>query len=203
MTLTIDFRNIEVDTTLPVDDWPFEAILTIIERGRIDDWRILARAIWEHPWGATTRAVQTIIDWNENYGADALFRTTIERARHAFRDRHRARDGQRLRDLRCRAGLSLRELSERAGITAALLSNYETGSVSPTLDAVARICHATDQSPLANNSQIDSDNNDRCALVTQLIDRLPPPRDTGLLDELAADDAASMDDLSRSSTPRS
>ncbi len=26
--------------------------------------------------------------------------------------------------------------------------------------------------------------------------RLPPPRDTGLLDELAADDAASMGDLS-------
>lgn len=46
--------------------------------------------------------------------------------------------------LRERAGLSQKELADRAGITAAMLSNYETGAKAPSLKSFERVLDALD-----------------------------------------------------------
>ena len=47
----VAFRNVDVDPSAPVERWPYEAIVTVIERGTLGDWLILIRAITADPWG--------------------------------------------------------------------------------------------------------------------------------------------------------
>lgn len=49
--MSVAFRNVDVDPDAPVDSWPYEAIVTVIERGAIGDWLLLTRAIDADPWG--------------------------------------------------------------------------------------------------------------------------------------------------------
>ena len=42
---TLQFRNVDFNPTAPVDQWPAEAIETVIDRGSLSDWRQLAQAI--------------------------------------------------------------------------------------------------------------------------------------------------------------
>ncbi|MGH2911325.1 MAG: hypothetical protein ACRDJ3_02495 [Solirubrobacteraceae bacterium] len=49
--MTVRFRNLDFDTTLPMDQWPAEAIETVVDRGSLSDWRQLAKAIRSNPWG--------------------------------------------------------------------------------------------------------------------------------------------------------
>ncbi|MFI4992785.1 MAG: hypothetical protein ACHQCH_04100 [Solirubrobacterales bacterium] len=81
MKLSLQFRNVDFDTTQPLDRWPAEAIETIIDRGSLSDWRELARAIRRDPWGPAARTVETVAGWGEHYGVDALMSSVIRRAR--------------------------------------------------------------------------------------------------------------------------
>ena len=132
-------RNVDVDLTAPVEDWPFEALATVLDRGTVDEWRRVVAAIRSQPWGTVARNTETIIGWGERYGVDALLEEAIRRARRDFQVAARRKHGQRLRRLRLSAGLTLRELGAATGITAANLSKYENGLMSPTLDTVERI----------------------------------------------------------------
>ena len=49
--------------------------------------------------------------------------------------------------------------------------------------------------PVAHLTPVDANHGDWSSHVDDVIDALPEPRDTGLLDELAELDAASIDDL--------
>ena len=37
--MTVQFRNLDFDTTQPLDQWPAEAIETVMDRGSLSDWR--------------------------------------------------------------------------------------------------------------------------------------------------------------------
>ena len=41
----LKFRNITASVDDPVETWPFEGILTAVERGTLPDWRRLAAAV--------------------------------------------------------------------------------------------------------------------------------------------------------------
>ena len=43
------FRNLDVSPEEPVEDWPFEGVVTAIERGALPDWQRLAAAIKAEP----------------------------------------------------------------------------------------------------------------------------------------------------------
>ncbi len=49
---TLQFRNLDFDRTAPVEEWPAEAIETVMDRGSLSDWRELAQAIRQQPMGA-------------------------------------------------------------------------------------------------------------------------------------------------------
>ena len=133
------FRNVDVDTSRPLDEWPAEAIETVIDRGSRTDWARLVAAIDASPWGPAARTAEAVAQWGEHYGVDALMLDAIARARKRCDARARRRYADQLRSLRASAGLSLRELAMLAGTSASRLSDYENAKVAPTTDVLGRI----------------------------------------------------------------
>lgn len=139
---TIQFRNLDFDTAQPLDEWPAEAIETLIDRGSLSDWRELAHAIQRSPWGPAARTTETVIAWGEHYGVDALMANVIRRAREDITRRGRSEYAAEIRAWRTQSGMTLRQLARAAGTSASRLSDYENAKVSPTTDVLARLRHA-------------------------------------------------------------
>ncbi len=144
------FRNVSVDPAAPVEQWPHEAIETVLDRGSLSDWRRLARCIREDPWGPVARSVEAIAEWDDHYGVDRLMRRVIDRARSDVDARGRARYAERIRRARESTGLSQRDLARLAGTSASRLSNYENAKVAPTTDVLGRIELVTERIVAAN-----------------------------------------------------
>jgi hypothetical protein len=79
--MTVRFRNLDFNPKTPLDQWPAEAIETILDRGSLSDWRRLAHTIRRNPWGPAARTTETIVAWGEHYGADQLMSNVIRHAR--------------------------------------------------------------------------------------------------------------------------
>jgi DNA-binding transcriptional regulator YiaG len=139
--MTLRFRNLDFDPTIPLDQWPAEAIETLIDRGSLSDWRHLADTIRRNPWGPAARTTETAISWNEHYGVDALMSTVIRRAREDVTLSGRAEYAAQIRAWRAQTGMTLRQFARAAGTSAPRLSAYEHAKVAPTTDVLGRLGH--------------------------------------------------------------
>jgi DNA-binding transcriptional regulator YiaG len=137
--MTTIFRNIDFDTTAPLDEWPAEAIETVIDRGSLSDWRRLADAIRRNPWGEAARTTEEVTTWGEHYSVDALMTNVIRRAREEVALRGRAEYAEQIRLWRSQTGMTLREFARAAGTSASRLSDYENAKVAPTTDVLGRL----------------------------------------------------------------
>ncbi len=137
--MSVRFRNVEVDETAPLGTWPPEAIEILVDRGHLSDWRRIADALTQDPWGPLARTVEEIVGLDSHYGVDRILERVLqrERERHTLAGRRRYAD--HLRDLRRSAGVSMRELAAAAGTSPARISDYENARVAPTTDLLARI----------------------------------------------------------------
>lgn len=133
------FRNVDVDVSQSLDEWPAEAIETLIDRGSLSDWRRLVAAIDANPWGPAARTAQTVASWGEHYGIDALVLDAVRSAREAFDSRGRLRYADQIRAWRTQTGLSLREFARLGGTSASRVSDYENAKVAPTTDVLGRL----------------------------------------------------------------
>lgn len=140
--MSTQFRNLDFDTTQPLDQWPAEAIETIIDRGSLSDWRQLTRAIRRNPWGPAARNTETITAWGEHYGIDTLMTNVIRNARQDTTLAGRAEYAAQIRSWRTQSAMTLRQLARAAGTSASRLSDYENAKVAPTTDVLARLHHA-------------------------------------------------------------
>ena len=86
----VAFRNVDVDPSAPVERWPYEAIVTVIERGTLEDWLILIRAITADPWGPVARQVEDYLSYEQPYGVGPLLTRAIARARRQAEATERA-----------------------------------------------------------------------------------------------------------------
>lgn len=143
--MTVQFRNVDVDAGGPVDAWPAEAIETVIDRGSLADWRVLAAAIRRDPWGPAARTAERIVSYGEHYGVDALIGGVIARARHEVEMSGRRQYANQIRSWRAETGLSLREFARAAGTSASRLSAYENAKVAPTTDVLGRLRYVASQ----------------------------------------------------------
>jgi DNA-binding transcriptional regulator YiaG len=139
--MTMQFRNLDFDLTAPVDEWPAEAIETVIDRGSLSDWRHLADAIRRNPWGSAARTAETVVSWDEHYGVDALISRVIRHAREDVALQGRAMYAAQIRAWRGQTGMTLRQFARAAGTSASRLSDYEHAKVAPTTDVLARLRH--------------------------------------------------------------
>ena len=113
------FRNVDVDPSRPLDEWPAEAIEILIDRGMRSDWARLIAAIEANPWGTASRTAENVASWSEHYGIDILVLDTVAQSRRSCDDRARRKYASRLRGLHKEAGLTLRELAQRRNVRVA------------------------------------------------------------------------------------
>jgi DNA-binding transcriptional regulator YiaG len=139
--MSAQFRNVDFDTAQPHDQWPAEAIETVIDRGSLSDWRHLAEAIRRDPWGPAARTTETVTAWGEHYGVDALMTNVIAHAREHIALAGRARYATQIRSWRSQTGMTLRQFALIAGTSASRLSDYENAKVAPTTDVLGRLHH--------------------------------------------------------------
>jgi transcriptional regulator with XRE-family HTH domain len=142
--MTLRFRNLDFDSTAPLDQWPAEAIQTVIDRGSLSDWHQLTAAIRRHPWGPAARTTETVIAWDEHYGIDALLSRVIRHSRADIALQGRAEYAAQIRSWRTQAGMTLRQFARAAGTSASRLSDYEHAKVSPTTDVLGRLKHVAE-----------------------------------------------------------
>lgn len=117
------FRHLDYGSETPVVDLGPAAIDALLERGDLEAWTPLLRAIAEDPWGPTADTVLRLCDAHPMYGTSALWRAWIERRRS-----RPGREGTTLAEARTRAGLTQAEVGERLGIGQSDVSKLERRS---------------------------------------------------------------------------
>lgn len=137
--MTVAHRNVFVTPGADVHDWPYEALVTVIERGLLDDWRPILRSLGEEPWGPVARRVEQYLAYGEDEPAGALFGLVLARARSERERSERAAVAARVRAAVASSGLSQAELASRIGTSASRLSTYATGKVVPSATMLVRI----------------------------------------------------------------
>ena len=145
--MAVAFRNVDVDPLARVEHWPYEAIVTAIERGTLEDWAILIKAITADPWGPVARQVEDHLSYERPYGVGPLLTRAIDRARRDAEASERAQVAAEIRALVAQSGLSLTEFASRMGTSASRLSTYRSGRVTPSAALMTRMRRIAQSQP--------------------------------------------------------
>lgn len=137
--MSVSFRNVDVDPGAPVETWPYEAIVTVIERGSITDWIVLTRAIDADPWGPVARQVEDYLSYESPYGVGPLLGRAMARARRQAEERERAAVADEVRQLVADSGMTTEEFARSVGTSRSRLSTYRTGRVVPSATMMHRM----------------------------------------------------------------
>jgi DNA-binding XRE family transcriptional regulator len=114
------FRHLDYGANTPIEDLGPAAIDALLERGDLDDWAPLLRAIALDPRGPTAETVLRLCDAHPMYGTSDLWRAWIERRR-----KEDDAEGESLAQARLRAGLTQTEVGHRMGISQSDVSKLE------------------------------------------------------------------------------
>lgn len=137
--MTLRFRNVDVDPRAPLAEWPSEAILTLLERGSLRDWRRLWAEIDRDPWGPVARMVEQALSVSAPYGVAPLMEDAITRARERAKEDERREVAALIRRCLERSGLTQSEFAERIGTSPSRLSTYLNGQVMPSAAMLLRM----------------------------------------------------------------
>ena len=137
--MPLQFRNVDASPSDPVTTWPYEALVTAIERGLVPDWQPLFAELKRRPWGPVARKVEHYLTYAPPSGVTTLFTLAVERARERTEERERADVATRVRDAIARSGLTRAAFAELVGTSTSRLSTYATGSVTPSAAMLLRI----------------------------------------------------------------
>lgn len=129
------FRHLDYPPDTAVTELGPAAVDALLERGDLESWTPLLRAIARDPWGATADTVLRLCDAHPMYGTSALWRTWIERRRQSG-----GPAGATLAETRARAGLTQTQVAERMGVSQSDVSKLERRAdvLLSTLRAYAR-----------------------------------------------------------------
>ena len=139
MTTALKFRNLDASPEDQVESWPFEGILTAIERGTLPDWRRLTSAIRADPWGPVAQQVIEALGLSRPYGTAELLEGVVGRARAEAAASERHEVAAEIRHLVDGSGLSRQDFAERIGTSRSRLSTYISGRVVPSAALMVRI----------------------------------------------------------------
>ncbi|VAW08563.1 hypothetical protein MNBD_ACTINO01-1220 [hydrothermal vent metagenome] len=137
--MPVEFRNVDASPTDDVRTWPYEALVTVIDRGLVGDWQPIFAEIRRSPWGRVARRVEHYLTYREPDGVSTLFGLAIERARVDADQADRAEVAARIRDAVAGSGLTNAEFARLVGTSASRLSTYLSGKVAPSSAMLLRI----------------------------------------------------------------
>lgn len=143
--MTLRFRNVDADPAAPPETWPYEAVVTAIERGTLRDWARLSRSVRADPWGPVARQIEEYLSYEQPYGVGPLLTRAIAHARRDAEAAERAAVAADIAALVTASGLTLSELASRLGTSASRLSTYRSGKVVPSATFLVRLRRVVDQ----------------------------------------------------------
>ncbi len=143
--MSLLFRSVDVPAGAPLSQWPYEAIVTVIERGTVGDWVQITAEIDRDPWGEVARQVEEFLSYERPWGVAPLLERAIVRARREAEERERAAVITNVRDLIARSGLSMDDFARRIGTSRTRLSTYRSGRVTPSATLVERMRQLADR----------------------------------------------------------
>ena len=147
--MPVGFRNVDASPTDDVRTWPYEALVTVIDRGLVGDWRPIFAELRRSPWGRVARRVGHYLSYREPDGVSALFALAIERARVDADEADRAEVASRVRAAVASSGLTNRDFALLVGTSASRLSTYLNGKVTPSAAMLVRIERAAERAELS------------------------------------------------------
>jgi hypothetical protein len=118
-------RHLDVPPGTATEDLPSAAIVDLLERGDLDDWRPIARAIARDPFGEFAERVAHLIDEYPIYGTSPLWRVWLDRLRARAEGESPRPRPIRLAALRKRLGRTQAFVAAKMGITQSDLSKLE------------------------------------------------------------------------------
>jgi hypothetical protein len=136
--VSVVFRNVDVPDDR-VEAWPYEALVTAIERGTVGDWARIGRAIGTAPWGEVARQVEEYLEYADEPGVAALLRRRLARARAEREQAERDEVAAQVREYVARSGLSREQFARRVGTSRSRLSTYCSGKVTPSATLMLRM----------------------------------------------------------------
>ena len=137
--MSLQFRNVDASPSDPVETWPYEALVTAIERGLVPDWQPIFAEIRQNPWGSVARRIDQYLTYAPSGGITTLFGLAVVSAREDCEAEERADVAERVRSAIASSGLTAAQFAERIGTSASRLSTYATGSVCPSAHMLLRI----------------------------------------------------------------
>jgi hypothetical protein len=137
--MTVGFRNVDASPDDDVTTWPYEALVTVVERGLVPDWQPVFAELRHRPWGPVSRKVEQVAATTPDRAAGTLFTLAVQHARSQADADERSEVAQRVRSAIAASGLSAAAFAALVGTSASRLSTYATGRVTPSAAMLIRI----------------------------------------------------------------
>ncbi|WP_216699725.1 helix-turn-helix transcriptional regulator [Arthrobacter sp. H5] len=143
----LKFRNLDMSPEAPVEQWGFEGLLTALERGNIEHWRRVSRALDGDPRGKVAAELAEVVEALEDNAIANLFSRlageAVGRSEQAEKDAVAAE----LRRYFAASGLKRSEFARRLGSSPSRLSTYLNGKVTPSAVLLIRARSLADRVP--------------------------------------------------------
>jgi hypothetical protein len=140
--VAVAFRNVDVPAGTPIEHWPYEALVAVIERGTVGDWALVTRAVRGDPWGPVARQVELYLSYARPWGVAPLLERALVAARAQAAADERAAVAAEVQALVDASGASLAEFASRIGTSRTRLSTYRSGRVTPSAALMVRMRRA-------------------------------------------------------------
>jgi hypothetical protein len=137
--MALRFRNVDASPDDDVRTWPYEALVTAIDRGLVPDWQPVFAEIRRSPWGAVARRVERYLSYREPDGVGTLFRLAIDLARARAQLADKAEVAGRVQAAVEGSGLTNAQFAMLVGTSPSRLSTYLSGQVTPSAAMLVRI----------------------------------------------------------------
>ncbi len=137
--MTVSFRNVDAHPDDDVLTWPYEALITVIDRGLVSDWQPIFAEIRRSPWGPVSRRIERYLTYRPPDGVGTLFRLAVNEARLSVENTDKDEVATRVRSAVEQSGLTAAEFAKLVGTSPSRLSTYMTGSVVPSAALLIRI----------------------------------------------------------------
>lgn len=137
--MTTPIRNVDVHGDSPLEAWPYEALVTLIERGTARDWARITGAVRRDPWGPVARQVEDYLGYADASGRTALLGRAVASAREEAERAERAAVAAEVDHLIELSGLTAADFARRLGTSAPRLSTYRSGTVVPSAALMLRM----------------------------------------------------------------
>ena len=137
--MAVQFRNLTTTWDDPIELWPYEAVVTTLERGLVSDWQPILREISQRPFGRIARYISQYASAPDDPRVAAFFTEALRRAQHAQEDSERDEVISRIRHSLETSELSQADFAKEIGTSASRLSTYLSGQVMPSAAMLVRI----------------------------------------------------------------